>query len=79
MPEKVRKTLKRWQQMREEAWASDCCGKSDAVIAAVKLCVVAGDKVGSQNPDGTHGGRNIQTSEGNNADVSLDLWLLEPT
>lgn len=57
---------------------SDCCGKSDAIIAAVKLCVVAGDEVGSQNPDGAHGGRNVQTAEGNDADVSFDLRLLHP-
>lgn len=79
MPEKVRKMLKRWQQMREEALskgritASNCCGKSDAIIAAVKLRVVAGDEVGSQNPEGTYWGRNVQTSEGYDADVSLNL------
>lgn len=74
--------LKRWLQIREETWVkgrSDCCGESDAIIAAVKLRVVAGDEVGSQNPEGTHRGRNIQTSEGHHADVSLNLWLLEPT
>lgn len=57
---------------------SDCCGKADTIVAAVKLRVVARDEVGSQNPEGTHGGRNVQTSEGNDADVSLELWLLEP-
>lgn len=63
---------------RKNNSVSDCCGESDAIVAAVKLRVVAGDEVGSQNPDGTHGGRNIQTSEGNDADISLNLWLLEP-
>lgn len=58
---------------------SDCCGEANAIIVAVKLCVVASDEVGSQNPDGTQGGRDIQTSEGHDADVSLDLWLLEIT
>lgn len=57
---------------------SDCCGKSNAIIVAVKLSVVAGNEIGSQNPDGTHGGRDVQTSEGNDADVSLDLRLLDP-
>lgn len=56
---------------------SDCCGESDAIIVAVKLSVVAGNEIGSQNPDGTHGGRDVQTSEGNDADVSLDLRLLD--
>lgn len=83
MPEKSQKDAeevaaneRRSLSERKNNSVSDCCGKSDAIIAAVKLCVVAGDEVSSQNPNGTHGGRNVQTSEGNDADVSLDLWLL---
>lgn len=58
--------------------SSDCCGESNAIIMAVKLSVVAGNEIGSQNPDGTHGGWDVQTSEGNDADVSLNLRLLDP-
>lgn len=86
MPKKIRKMIKRGKKNggrslrdRKNNSVSDCCGESDAIIPAVELRVVAGDEVGTQNPDGTHGGRNIQTSEGNDADVSLNLWLLEPT
>lgn len=57
---------------------SDCCGESNAIIVAVKLSVVAGNEIGSQNPDGTHGGRDVQTSEGNDADIPLNLRLLDP-
>lgn len=32
---------------RKNNSASDCCGETDAIIAAVKLRVVAGDEVGS--------------------------------
>lgn len=63
---------------RATASVSDGCGESNAIIAAVELCVVAGDEVGSQNPDGAHGGRDVQTPESNDADISLDLWLLKP-
>lgn len=57
---------------------SDCCSKSYSIIAAVKLCVVTGNEVGSQNPDGTCRWRYIQAPEGDDADIPFDLWLLEP-
>ena len=57
---------------------SDCCGKPYPIIATVKLCVVAGDEVGSQNPDGSCRWWHIQTPEGDGADVPFNLWLLEP-
>lgn len=57
---------------------SDCCSKPYPIIAAVKLCVVAGNEVGSQNPDGTCRWRHIQAPKGDGADIPFDLWLLEP-
>lgn len=52
---------------------SDCCSKSYSIIAAVKLCVVTGNEVGSQNPDGTCRWRYIQAPEGDDADIPFDL------
>lgn len=57
---------------------SDRCSKPYPIIATVKLCVVASNEVGSQNPDGTCRGRHIQAPEGDGADIPFDLWLLEP-
>lgn len=56
---------------------SDCCGKPYTIIATVKLCVVAGNECSSQNPEGTCRGWHIQAPEGDEADISLNLWLLD--
>lgn len=56
---------------------SDCCCKSYSIIAAVKLCVVAGNEVGSKYPDRTCRWRHIQAPESDNADVPFDLRLLD--
>lgn len=55
---------------------SDSRSKPYAIIATVKLCVVAGNEGGSQNPHRTCRRRHIQASECDDADFSLDLWLL---
>lgn len=55
---------------------SDCCSKPYTIIATVKLCVVAGNEGSSQNPDRTCRGWHIQAPECDDADISLDLWLL---
>lgn len=60
------------------SFLSDCCGKAYSIIATVKLCIVAGDEVGSQNPDGTCRWWHIQAPEGDSADIPFHLWLLEP-
>lgn len=52
---------------------SDCRSKPYSVIVTVKLCVVAGNEVGSQNPDGTGRGGHIQTPEGDSADIPFNL------
>lgn len=55
---------------------SDRSSEAYAIIATVKLCVVASNEVGPQDPDGACRGRHIQAPEGDGADVSLYLWLL---
>jgi hypothetical protein len=56
---------------------SDCCGEAYAVVATVKLCVVAGDEVGSQDPDRASRRRHIQTPKGHTTDVLSKLRLLQ--
>lgn len=55
---------------------SDCCSEPNAVVATVKLCVIAGNEVGSQDPDGSCRGRHIQAPERDCADISVKLGLL---
>lgn len=56
---------------------SDCCSKSYPIIVTVKLSVVASNEVGSQNPNRTCWGWDIQSTKGDNADIPFDLRLLE--
>lgn len=56
---------------------SDCCCETYSIIAAVKLCVVAGNEVGSQNPDWTCRWWHIQAPEGDDAHISFNLRLLD--
>lgn len=56
---------------------SDCSSEANAIIATIKLCVVASNEIGPQDPDGTCRGRHIQAPEGDGADIPLYLWLLQ--